>query len=166
MIIDYDPKLDRIRQQNQSDGKDTAIIDAIVNLYNMVNGHLDDTNIAAKSLSGFNIKSGEDWHEVGSVGEPAFANSWVNYGGTNSTAAFMKDSMGFVHIKGTVKNGTEGESVFTLPVGYRPDTSQIFPAFSNNAVSWISIASTGTVSSVGGNNASRSLCGITFKAEQ
>lgn len=59
------------------------------------------------------------WHEIGSGGEPAFQNSWVNVGGSYDTAAFCKIG-GITFIKGSVKTGTLGTTVFTLPVGYRP----------------------------------------------
>lgn len=61
----------------------------------------------------------EAWHLIGGGGEPAFQNSWVNYGGSESVAAFMKDPAGFVHLRGHIKSGTSN-TIFTLPAGYRP----------------------------------------------
>jgi len=68
------------------------------------------------------------WHEVGSAGEPAFTNSWVNYAGGYDTAGFMIDPFGFVHLKGLVTNGTDNTSAFTLPAGYRPPLIALCPA--------------------------------------
>lgn len=51
---------------------------------------------------------------------PTLLNSWVNYGNPYTPVGYMKDAMGFVHIKGFVKSGASGASVFTLPAGYRP----------------------------------------------
>lgn len=68
----------------------------------------------------------EPWHTVGAVGEPAFQNSWVNYGGGYQQVAFRKDPTGRVAIRGLATGGTAGAAVpgsgvaFTLPVGYRP----------------------------------------------
>ncbi len=61
----------------------------------------------------------EDWHEVGAPGEPGFLNSWENEGGKRVTAAFFKDQVGIVHLKGQVRGGTD-DPIFRLPVGYRP----------------------------------------------
>lgn len=61
----------------------------------------------------------EDWHEVGASGEPAFENSWANYGGAFTVVAFRKLSSGLVVVKGLTTGGG-GTLVFTLPSGYRP----------------------------------------------
>lgn len=68
----------------------------------------------------------EDWHEVGATGEPAFENSWVNFGSSATVAAFYKDPFGMVHIKGQVAGGTLDASIFTLPTGYRPSENYRF----------------------------------------
>ena len=72
-----------------------------------------------------------DWHYVGGTGEPAFQNSWVNYD-LQMTARFRKDAMGFVHIHGSVKNGTVNTAVFTLPEGYRPIDGLTFVSAGNS----------------------------------
>ncbi len=41
--------------------------------------------------------------------------------------AFAKDSLGFVHLKGTIKGGTFYAAVFTLPAGYRPEQDLFLP---------------------------------------
>jgi hypothetical protein len=69
----------------------------------------------------------EAWHEVGTNGEPAFQNSWTNFGGGYSTMAFAKDSAGFVHLKGTVHGGTFLAPAFILPAGYRPAQNLFMP---------------------------------------
>src|SRR6185437_9150672 len=47
-------------------------------------------------------------------------NGWIAYGTEYYSAQYMKDPMGFVHIRGSIKNGTSGAVAFTLPAGYRP----------------------------------------------
>lgn len=50
-------------------------------------------------------------------------NSWVNYGGDQATAQYMKDELGFVHLKGLIKGGitSAGDWICAaMPVGYRP----------------------------------------------
>lgn len=68
----------------------------------------------------------------------AFVNNWRWYvGGNNSwEGGYYKDPVGIVHLEGLVDkaaNGTAGnfiahETIFTLPVGYRPWRSQIHVA--------------------------------------
>ncbi len=60
------------------------------------------------------------WHTVGDTGEPAFLNSWVNFGGSNQPAQFRVSSSGIVYMRGLVKNGTINTPMFTLPALYRP----------------------------------------------
>jgi hypothetical protein len=105
------------------------------------------------------------WHEVGAGGEPAFANSWVNYGSTATTAAFRKDSCGFVHLKGTVKSGTINTAIFTLPTGYRPILHPTFGIDSNGAIGVLGIEDSGVVTCSTGNNTYVRLDGLTFYAE-
>ena len=93
------------------------------------------------------------WREIGGGGEPAFENNWVNFGAAHNTAAFYKDACGIVHIKGLVKDGTIGQTIFTLPVGYRPRGSEVVSSLSNAAIGRLDITSDGTVVAVAGNNA-------------
>jgi hypothetical protein len=104
----------------------------------------------------------EAWHEVGATSEPAFQNGWVNFGGGFSTMAFAKDSAGFVHLKGTVENGTFGVDVFVLPAGYRPAENLFTPvAAERNAY----IYANGDVQVVQlGSNTTAGFDGISFKA--
>jgi hypothetical protein len=101
--------------------------------------------LLAESISGL---KGEEWREVGATGQPIFENAWVNHTpGTFATAAFYKDAMGVVHLKGLVKNGTGGAAVFTLPVGYRPTAQHSFATDSGTAVvhSQLAVLASGAV---------------------
>ena len=112
--------------------------------------------------------SGDDgpWRYVGDVGEPPFFNSWANSGGGFASAAFMKDALGIVHIKGIVKNGTTVNStVFILPAGYRPKLELIFGAVSNNVIGRLDIQADGSVLPVIGSTAWFTIQ-ATFPAEQ
>lgn len=111
------------------------------------------------------IRAGEPWHLVGGGGEPAFQNSWVNYGGAYATAAFMKDALGFVHLRGTMKSGTMSATAFQLPAGYRPTATLTFATYGSAAVPGISnIDSSGNVLPWNGANVAFCLDGITFRA--
>jgi hypothetical protein len=91
-------------------------------------------------------------------------NGWVNYGVPFATAAYYKDKSGIVHLKGTVKNGTQ--DIFILPVGYRPNSILVFDVISSSGLGRIDITVNGGVSFVSGGNGFVSLDGITFRAEQ
>ena len=86
----------------------------------------------------------DTWHSVGADGEPAFANSWVNYDASHP-AKFFKDALGFVHLIGWIKSGTVGSAAFTLPLGYRPPQDAIFPVDSYAAYGRVRIYTDGTV---------------------
>lgn len=106
------------------------------------------------------------FHVVGKSGEPAFANSWVNFGNPSQGAGFWKDPFGVVHLRGKIKSGTVGSVAFTLPPGYRVilNADEDFPVISNAAVGLVSVASDGTVTPKSpSNNTYVSLSGISFR---
>ncbi len=112
----------------------------------------------------------EAFREVGTPGNPAFENGWENFGpGLYDTAAFSKDPLGVVHLKGSVAGGAIG-SIFTLPVGYRPAKSQFFAVPANNAFGDVLVrglsegGAAGRVQFNTGNTSFTSLDGITFRA--
>lgn len=75
------------------------------------------------------VRTPEAWNLVGTAGQPAFAANWANFGGGWAAAAFMKDHNGFVHLKGLVAASAaqaNQNTIFTLPVGYRPAESHQF----------------------------------------
>lgn len=82
----------------------------------------------------------------------AFLNGWVNFGGADQVAQYRKDSLGQVHVRGIIKNGTIGLAAFTLPVGYRPLATQRFAVPSNNAFGYAQVDSGGNVSVPVGSN--------------
>lgn len=108
----------------------------------------------------------EDWHLVGTGSEPAFQNSWVNFGGTDAVAGFYMQPDGWVRLKGLVKDGTSTATIFTLPDGYRPPVTIPFTSISASAACTIEVSTTGTViKTSGGNNSHVSLAGITFPSQ-
>lgn len=102
----------------------------------------------------------ENKHYIGMTGEPSYQNNWA--GVTN--CAFLKDNFGFVHLEGTIKSGTVGTTIFTLPMGYRPSESKNFPVISNSEIGWLSVSSCGIVALQSGSNIWLSLDGIIFNA--
>jgi len=95
---------------------------------------------------------------------PSFANSWVDFGGGYESAGYCLDLMGFVHLRGLVKTGTVGATVFTLPAGYRPEGRAVFAVASNGAFGQCDVTAAGAVIAVSGSNVSFSLDGIVFRA--
>lgn len=83
---------------------------------------------------------------------PTLVNSWVAF--DTRTAKYKKADYGRVYLKGIVKNGTIGATIFTLPTGYRPDEALIFGAITVNV--------DGTVVCTSGVNTSVSLSGVNF----
>jgi hypothetical protein len=95
------------------------------------------------------LKPSESWNEVGDGDGPPFAVApgsctlsgfaetvFQNYGSGYSTAAFYRDPLGIVHIKGVVDlmtntNSSECDKVFILPPDYRPPQREIFPGVSS-----------------------------------
>lgn len=48
-----------------------------------------------------------------------FTNSWVNYGSGRQAAQYRKIG-DIVYLRGQIKNGTNNNTAFTLPAGFRP----------------------------------------------
>ncbi len=78
------------------------------------------------------------WIPVGTMAPslgPAFQNGWANSGGALPVTAFYRDLQGIVYVKGAVGGGTAvGNTIFTLPAGYRPGEPRDFGAMANNGV--------------------------------
>jgi hypothetical protein len=95
---------------------------------------------------------------------PPLHNNWVNYGDPYAPAGYMLDASGFVHFKGAVKDGTAG-MIFVLPAGYRPVHHAVMTGMSASYTACrVDVATDGTVTAHGYNNAFVSLDGINFKA--
>jgi hypothetical protein len=109
----------------------------------------------------------EAWHEIGAPGEPAFFSGWANEApGSEATAGYYEDPFGIVHLKGSI-NGGIGDTVFILPVGYRPAHVVTEPVFCSSCTSpaYVLLYDTGRVAVEEGaaTGSSTSLDGITFR---
>jgi hypothetical protein len=103
----------------------------------------------------------DTWHSVGAAGEPAFTNSWVNYGDAR-IARFRKDPLGKVHVNGLIKSGTIGATAFKLPAGYWPMAELGFATPANGTYGQVAVLPDGSVVPNGGSNAYHFLDEITF----
>lgn len=95
---------------------------------------------------------------------PTFANGWSNFGNGWDGAAYFKDALGIVHLRGMVKGGTIGQAIFTLPVGYRPSGPLLFPTIATDAIGRIDIDTTGAVKFLSGTATWVTLSGVRFRA--
>jgi hypothetical protein len=96
----------------------------------------------------------------------SFENSWVSLE-SSYVPGYCKDGMGFVHLRGIVKDGTINTVVFTLPVGYRPEQAhyQATSAYSGGYIHAVcSVTANGQITALTSSNAEFSLDGITFYA--
>ena len=94
---------------------------------------------------------------------PTLLNGWVNYSSQYNPAGYFREA-GIVYLRGLVKSGTIGLSVFTLPAGYRPEFQELLVAVSNAALGRCDITVAGAVLTTAGSNVWFSLDGITFRA--
>jgi hypothetical protein len=86
----------------------------------------------------------------------------------HSYAGFDKDPLGRVFLQGMLKKSTAvvgGETMFTLPAGYRPAEQTLFTVHSNGAFARIDVMTTGALMMGAGINAAwTSLAGLSFRA--
>jgi hypothetical protein len=136
---------------------------------NLVGTGVTATDDAANDATVVTVTSSvtmDTWHTVGAAGEPAFQNSWVNYGGGEQTATFRKDPLGRVMVRGLIKSGTVPGIAFQLPTGYRPPSTSRWPAISNGVITgFIQVGGDGSVSVQAGSNAWVDLDGIDFDTD-
>lgn len=137
-------------------------------------GYADQAGNAYSADVASSLTSIEKWHYIGDAGEPGFQNGWSNYDASAShTAAqwqhvaYARDALGFVHLRGLIKGGTVGQTMFQLPTSYCPWFYHAFGVISNNAFARVTVT---WVSSSGcfiyldfGSNAWVSLEGVTFQ---
>ena len=98
---------------------------------------------------------------------PTFGTDWGNYGGSYNTAGYYRDGDGVVHLRGLVTGGTYGDSatLFTLPIGFRPEGRKLFSTITDNNFGRLDITTAGQVIPYIGSGWV-SLDGISFKAYQ
>lgn len=93
----------------------------------------------------------------------SYQNGWTDFGAPYATGAYLKDTIGFVHLKGTIgHSGATTAVIATLPAGYRPGASLIIPSYTSGA-SYVIIANDGTITPPSTNQVS--LDGVSFLAE-
>lgn len=117
-------------------------------------------------IEDFQLPVLEQTHYVGTTGNPAFLDTWVNYASGNEAAGFYKDAIGRVMLCGLIKNGTLGSTIFTLPASYRPKLREVFIVITGAAdqIGRVDVAADGSVIHVSGAVGYVQLSGISFRA--
>lgn len=94
-----------------------------------------------------------------------YSSTWVDYGSGFAGARYYKDTMGVVRLSGVTKSGTVGSTIFTLPIGHRPDYPLIYWVYTETGTAGrVDVNTNGTVVFASGNTAGVVLEGITFRA--
>lgn len=104
---------------------------------------------------------------IGVGGAPAFQNSATN-ASPGLSAAFWRDALGMVHLQGFIAVVANGDTVFTLPSGYRPsDTVRLVAVNAATPTAPVLCAvvidSAGAVKCYGGTGFNISLDGLSFR---
>lgn len=112
-------------------------------IVNEINGHIGTTNLedgavttsklGAQAVTAAKIETQQTWIT------PTLLNGWVQYDSVHSAVGYMKDSLGFVHLRGMIKTGGASH-VLTLPAGYRPARVIHFPGVNGGAAAYTRIA--------------------------
>jgi hypothetical protein len=128
----------------------------------------DSAKLDGRPASAYASSNVEAYHEVGTAGEPGFAAGWTNDNpAVESTAAFYKDPLGVVRLKGMVLKAGGTGVIFVLPVAYRPPKTTCLPTVRSlpapATASVVCAFGTGEVSAIGGDG-TYLLEGMTFRA--
>lgn len=75
---------------------------------------------------------------------PTLQNSWAQQSGY-APVGYTKDAMGFVRLRGALISGTAPNTMFTLPVGFRPSETVILSTASAAGFCRITVNTNGTV---------------------
>lgn len=137
----------------------TSMANNSVTEIKLSDGAITAPKIAAGAITAAKIEPQQAWLSA------VLGQNWVNAGTIYATACYMKDSLGFVHLRGVIKDGIIGNVAFILPVGYRPASTAMIGTVASSAFGLLVIDASGNVTPATGNNTYFSLDNITFRAE-
>ena len=98
--------------------------------------------------------------------KPAWGAGWQDYTGaigTYQTAAYKKDPLNRVHLRGLVERASgAATTIMVLPIGHRPAKQKVFVVFGSSGVGRVDVHSDGVVEYSSGGVTFLSLEGISF----
>ena len=125
----------------------------------------DQATSAGHAAAADTLTAPEAWHEVGTPGNPSFHHGWENYSPVSfNTAGFLKDRLGYVHLKGVMDDGVMSQTAFILPPGYRPTKGYVLTTAASHEFGELLIYPDGRIEPLVGTNGFFSLDGIVFPA--
>lgn len=165
---------------NGDDANDVLFNSRISAIVNELNGNIDQDNLATSAVAtakiadsavstvkiAANAVTAAKIETQQAFIAPTLSNGWVNYDSLHAQVGYMKDSLGFVHLRGLIKNGTLSAQVFLLPSGYRNTKHLHFASMSTGNFAVVRIDTSGAITI--SNTASTgyvTLDGITFMAD-
>ena len=98
--------------------------------------------------------------------EPGFGNIWGNFhvGDVQTGVGYLRDPLGMVHLRGlAIRCNAAGETIFTLPEGFRPVDHAFLPAATSVGPGTVEILRTGEVSADVPQDQWVSLQGLSFR---
>jgi hypothetical protein len=109
-----------------------------------VSGGLANLQIDPDTVGQSELAPPEAWDEVGDADGPGFglgasctpSTGVTNFDSFHNSAAFYRDPLGTVHLKGLVTSGSSADChiLFVLPAGYRPDKRSIFGVLTSGGI--------------------------------
>ena len=162
---------------NQGDSADEdALNSRFALIMNKTNGGIESGDILNNSVSRAKIGTGAitqaKMDNTFTWTVPTLVNSWRHWGGGTTDLGqlvYYKDARGYVHFRGGVDNsaGSTGNTITTLPVGFRPDKRLIFLVSAGSGLGRIDVDTSGNVVHQNGPGTTGnyySLSGIHFRA--
>lgn len=114
------------------------IADSAITTTKIADSNVTTVKLANNAVTAAKIETQQSWQTLGLV------NSWVVFSTEYNDPQYMKDSLGFVHVRGLVKSGTTG-LIATLPAGYRPARRNIWATASNNLFGRLDVLANGQI---------------------
>jgi hypothetical protein len=136
-------------------------------------GLYPNPSIANGAVTPAKLSPAEAWHDA-TFNSPGL---WGHWGANNNPVGYMKDQLGFVHLRGVAKN-ISGSTlaggcgpldtgvVFQLPPGYQPANEERFADVNTDGFGYVDVTQTGIVCSDPSTPAAGyvTLDGITFRS--
>jgi hypothetical protein len=137
---------DAVNATNAVNAKNADNAKSATNAENAVNA-TNAKNLDGRSAGSFAPSTAEPVRIVGAPGQPAFAGTW-SPAGEEQVPGFWKDPFGTVHLEGQAgRTGATGDTIFTLPPGYRPSANDYFAVYpsSGDGEASVAVLADGTV---------------------